>query len=169
MSNMVITTEQLANAVGEQFRSRGWKIITAESCTGGGLAYALTSIAGSSGWFERGLVTYSNISKEELLGVSPATLATFGSVSAQTAQEMAEGALHRSKAQASIALTGIAGPEGGTLDKPVGTVWIACATTMAATQVTHHHFSGERNNIREQSIKAALQILLNITAPAAFC
>lgn len=160
---MTRTLTQLANAVGKQFKNRGWKIITAESCTGGGLAYALTSITGSSGWFERGLVSYSNTSKEELLGVNSATLTTFGSVSAQTAQEMAEGALRRSQAQVSIAITGIAGPEGGTLDKPVGTVWIAYATTMAATQIAHRLFLGGRASIREQSIETALQILLNIT------
>lgn len=159
---MTMTIEQLAGRVGEQLKSRDWKIITAESCTGGGLAYALTSIAGSSGWFDRGVVTYSNTSKEELLGVTPLTLATFGSVSAQTAREMAEGALHRSQAQVSIALTGIAGPEGNTPDKPVGTVWIACTTIQAATQVTHHFFSGGRAMIREQSIRKALQILLTV-------
>src|SRR5579862_749278 len=101
--------EQLAHQVGEQFKSRGLKLLTAESCTGGGLAYAITSVPGSSGWFDRGLVTYSNRSKEELLGVKPETLAAFGSVSAQVAQEMAEGALRHSQAQISIALTGIAG------------------------------------------------------------
>lgn len=160
---MTKTITQLANAVGKQFKNRGWKIITAESCTGGGLAYALTSIAGSSGWFDRGLITYSNASKEELLGVSPLTLATFGSVSAQTAQEMAEGALRRNQVQVSIALTGIAGPDGGTLDKPLGTVWMACASEMAATQVTHYLFSGNRTHVREQAIKTALQILLSTT------
>src|SRR5579862_4607452 len=128
------TLEQLAKEVGERFKSRGLKLVTAESCTGGGLAYAITSIPGSSAWFERGLVTYSNISKEELLGVNPGTLATFGSISAEAAKEMAEGALRHSQAQISIALTGIAGPEGGSLDKPVGTVWIACASTLADTQ-----------------------------------
>ncbi len=142
------------------------KLITAESCTGGGLAYAITRIAGSSAWFDRGWVTYSNHSKEELLGVSPLTLTTFGSVSAQTAQEMAEGALARSQAHVSIAVTGIAGPEGGTLEKPVGTVWIACATHRAATQITHHLFTGERAEVREKSIETALQILLMMTAAA---
>jgi nicotinamide-nucleotide amidase len=162
---MITTIEQLASKVGEQFKERNWKLITAESCTGGGLAYAITSIAGSSAWFERGLVTYSNTSKEELLNVNPLTLATFGSVSAETAREMAEGALHQSHAQVSIALTGIAGPDGGTLDKPVGTVWIACATAATPTQVTHHLFSGERATIREKSIKTALEILLSIATP----
>ncbi len=159
---MTPTIEQLAGAVGEQFKSRSLKLITAESCTGGGLAYAITSIPGSSAWFDCGLITYSNTSKEELLGVNPLTLTTFGSVSAETAQEMAEGALSRSQAQISIALTGIAGPEGGMPNKPVGTVWIACATTTMLTQVTHHFFSGKRTSVREKSIESALHILLNI-------
>ncbi len=156
---MITLIEQLAHQVGEQFKSHGLKLITAESCTGGGLAYAITSIPGSSIWFDRGLVTYSNRSKEELLGVNPETLAAFGSVSAEVAQEMAEGALHHGPAQISIALTGIAGPDGGTLDKPVGTVWIACASKTAATQVTHYLFTGERALVREKSIETALQIL----------
>jgi nicotinamide-nucleotide amidase len=157
---MTMTIEQLANALGQPFKNRGWKLVTAESCTGGGLAYAITSIAGASAWFERGFVTYSNTSKEELLGVSPSTLKTFGSVSAETAREMAEGALKHSKADVSIALTGIAGPDGGTPDKPVGTVWIACATALTPTQVSHHLFEGGRAAVREKSIRAALAILL---------
>lgn len=160
---MTTTIEQLAKHVGEHFKIRDLTLVTAESCTGGGLAYAITSIPGSSAWFDRGLVTYSNTSKEELLGVSPLTLATFGSVSAETAQEMAEGALNRSEAQISIALTGIAGPDGDTPDKPVGTVWIACATNKLGTQVIHHLFSGERASIREKSIEAALHILLELS------
>jgi nicotinamide-nucleotide amidase len=163
---MITSIEQLAKQVGDQLKSRNLKLVTAESCTGGGLAYAITSIPGSSAWFDRGLVTYSNTSKEELLGVSPLTLATFGSVSAETAQEMAEGALNRSEAQISIALTGIAGPDGGTPDKPVGTVWIACAANTLDTQVIHHLFSGERAMIREKSIEAALRILLELSFSA---
>ena len=152
---------QLVLQVGEQFKSRGIKLVTAESCTGGGLAFSITSISGSSDWFDRGVVSYSNQSKEELLGVNRLTLETFGSVSAETAREMAEGALSRSHAQVSIALTGIAGPKGGTHNKPVGTVWIACAQTNASTQVVHHLISGERDIVREKSIEAALQILKN--------
>ena len=157
-------TKQLANSLGQQLKTRGWKLVTAESCTGGGLAYTITSIAGSSVWFDRGLVTYSNTSKEELLGVNSATLKTYGSVSAETAQEMAKGALKNSQAQISIAITGIAGPDGGTADKPVGTVWIACATSTQAVQVSHHLFSGDRATVREKTIKTALDILLSTTA-----
>jgi nicotinamide-nucleotide amidase len=158
---MTKTIEQLASAVGEQFKKHGLKLITAESCTGGGLSFAITSIPGSSVWFDRGLVTYSNLSKEELLGVSPLTLSAFGSVSEETAREMAEGALHRSQAQVSIAITGIAGPDGGTAEKPVGTVWMAAATLTKPTQVIHHLFSGDRAAIREKSIEAALRILIS--------
>lgn len=159
---MTTTIEELAKQLGDQLKIHHLKLATAESCTGGGLSYAITSIPGSSAWFDRGFVTYSNTSKEELLSVSPLTLATFGSVSAETAQEMAEGALNHSQAQISIALTGIAGPEGGTPTKPVGTVWIAAATFATPTQVIHHLFSGERASVREESIKSGLRILLNI-------
>lgn len=157
---MSASIEQLALALGNHLTAKGWKLITAESCTGGGLAYAITQIPGSSHWLERGLVTYSNISKEELLGVNSQTLANFGSVSKQTAQEMAEGALRNSKAQISIALTGIAGPDGGSDQKPVGTVWIACAATSTPTLVTRHLFPGNRSEIREQAIRTALELLL---------
>ncbi|MCC2666605.1 MAG: pncC [Gammaproteobacteria bacterium] len=159
---MTTTIEQLASNLGEQLRTRAWKLVTAESCTGGGLAYAITAIPGSSTWFEHGFITYSNLSKIELLGVSELTLNTVGSVSEQTAREMAEGALHHSKAQVSIAITGIAGPDGATSNKPLGTVWIACAAINTPTKITHHLFSGDRKSIREQSIQAALEILTNI-------
>ncbi len=157
---MTKTTEQLASTLGEQLKTRGWKLVTAESCTGGGLAYAITAIPGSSVWFERGFITYSNLSKMELLGVSELTLNTVGSVSEETAGEMAEGALHYSQAEVSIAITGIAGPDGATSNKPLGTVWIACAATHTSTKITHHLFSGDRSAIREQSIQAALEILI---------
>lgn len=104
---------------------RGWMLVCAESCTGGGVAAALTDLAGSSAWFDRGFVTYSNQAKQDMLGVSPETLAKFGAVSRETVTEMARGALLHSGAQLSVAISGIAGPGGGTPDKPVGTVWIA--------------------------------------------
>lgn len=161
---MTPTIETLAKQVGEEFKKHNLKLVTAESCTGGGLSFAITSIPGSSSWFDRGLVTYSNLSKEKLLGVSPLTLSAFGSVSEETAREMAEGALHRSQAQVSIAITGIAGPDGGSPEKPVGTVWMALATLNKPTQVIHHLFSGDRTAIREKSIEAALTILLKVIA-----
>lgn len=138
-----------------------WKLVTAESCTGGGLAYYLTNIPGSSTWFDRGFVTYSNLSKEELLGVKPNTLTTFGAVSVETAQEMAEGALEQSQAQCSIAITGIAGPDGGSKDKPVGTVWIAFASLNNKTEILLKKFSGNRISIREQTIQSALEFILS--------
>ncbi len=141
-------------------KKRQWKLVTAESCTGGGLAYYLTSVAGSSDWFERGWVTYSNAAKEELLGVSPETLQKFGAVSAETAQEMAVGALGRSTAQLSLAITGIAGPDGGSPEKPVGTVWFAWKLSSAGHQTKRFLFSGNRGEIREQAIQTAIEILL---------
>ncbi|MFT6992563.1 MAG: nicotinamide-nucleotide amidase, partial [Paraglaciecola sp.] len=103
--------------------AKGWQISCAESCTGGGVGYAITSISGSSAWFKKGFITYSNNAKQELLGVSEDTLILHGAVSAQTVEEMAEGAAKNANAEVAIAISGIAGPDGGTPDKPVGTVW----------------------------------------------
>lgn len=152
--------EQLILRLSQALIARYWKIVTAESCTGGGLAYALTQLAGSSTWFERGLVTYSNEAKEELLGVKPKTLLEFGAVSGQTACEMAEGALRYSHANVSIAITGIAGPDGGTKEKPVGTVWIALAGNNLETQSFLLNLSGTRTSIREQTISIAIEKML---------
>jgi len=152
--------EKLTTELGLALVSREWKLATAESCTGGGVAYHITEISGSSKWFERGFVTYSNLSKEELLGVSQATLAEFGAVSEETAKEMAEGALERSQAQVSVAVTGIAGPEGGSAAKPVGTVWFAWAGINKETQAQLHTLQGDRHAIRDQAIMIALQNLL---------
>lgn len=140
--------------------TREWKLVTAESCTGGGLAYSITEIGGSSTWFERGFVTYSNLSKVELLNVNQHTLDKFGAVSAETAQEMAEGALENSQAQISIAITGIAGPEGGSIEKPIGTVWFACAGINQNTRTLLYQLNGDRHTIREQAITIALQELI---------
>jgi len=133
-------------------------LVTAESCTGGGLAYAITAIPGSSKWFERGFVTYSNESKQELLGVSSNTLEKYGAVSEQTVIEMAHGALRNSHADFSIAITGIAGPDGGTAEKPVGTVWFAWGTK-DKIQSQLKFFQGDRKSIREQAIEYALGLL----------
>lgn len=152
--------EQLVIQLREQLNKHAWKIVTAESCTGGGLAYYLTSIPGSSHWFERGFVTYSNNAKTELLGVTPLTLSTFGAVSEETVREMAEGALRNSYAELSIAITGIAGPDGGSTDKPIGTVWIGIANTSSPTRSVMHVFSGTRAEIREHTIKYALSFAL---------
>src|SRR5215831_857510 len=122
----------LARRVGSRLRRRGLMLATAESCTGGWIAQAVTSVAGSSDWFERGFVTYSNEAKKEMLGVRAATLSRHGAVSEEAAREMASGALKRSGAHVAIAVTGIAGPGGGTREKPVGTVCFAWATKKGA-------------------------------------
>jgi nicotinamide-nucleotide amidase len=148
--------------LGNKLKARGWQLTTAESCTAGGLAYTLTSVSGSSGWFERGFITYSNVAKQEMLGVRPATIASFGAVSEETAREMADGARHFSKADISIAITGTAGPSGGTPEKPVGTVCFAWSGKNIETVVKTKHLSGSRSKIRKDSILIAINGLLKI-------
>ncbi len=152
---------QLAEQLGQTLQAANKKIATAESCTGGGIAYCITDIAGSSAWFERGFVTYSNAAKVELLGVNETTLKSYGAVSAQTAREMATGALARSEADIAVAVTGIAGPDGGTLAKPVGTVFIAWANRRGDCEVAEKHFIGDRQQVRAQTIQSALQYFLS--------
>lgn len=161
---MTEVIERLVIEVSERLKTLEWKLVTAESCTGGGVAYFMTAIPGSSAWFERGLVTYSNTSKAELLGVSTISLTIFGGVSEQTAREMAEGALKNAQAQVSLAITGIAGPDGGTRDKPVGTVWIACASINSETAAWVDIFAGNRQEVRTQSIITGLQKLLEFVS-----
>jgi len=151
---------ELAIKVGRALAERGWRLATAESCTGGLVAGAITDVAGSSGWFERGFVTYSNEAKVELLGVRPETLVRFGAVSAETAREMAAGALARSAAHVAIAVTGVAGPTGGTPDKPVGLVWLAWAVGDRPAEVESRRFAGDRAAVREASVRDALAGLL---------
>lgn len=151
---------QLAFEIGQQLKKRQWKLVTAESCTGGGLAYFLTDVPGCSDWFERGFVTYSNLAKQELLGVKTETLTKHGAVSQPVAYDMAEGALKHSAAQVSISITGIAGPSGGSLQKPVGTVWFGWAGIHADTVTEVRYFSGDRHEIREQAIQVALEELM---------
>lgn len=150
---------ELAQKVGEALKARGWKLATAESCTGGWVAMALTAIPGSSDWFERGYVTYSNAAKREELGVQEATLREHGAVSEATAREMAEGALRRAHAQAALAITGVAGPTGGTAAKPVGTVCFAWAQGSKISSRTMR-FDGDRESVRRQSVLHALEGLL---------
>lgn len=140
--------------------SKHLKLGAAESCTGGGLSFALTSLSGSSRWFERGLVTYSNEAKMTLLHVKASTLLQYGAVSKETAHEMAEGLLLHHPIDLGIAITGIAGPDGGSPDKPLGTVWIAWKSRETATQSICHQFHGDRNYIRLASIEAAINHLL---------
>ena len=131
-------------------------LTTAESCTGGGIAETLTGIAGASAWFDRGFVTYSNEAKLSMLGVSQSTLDRFGAVSEATALEMARGAISHSGAHVSVAVTGIAGPDGGTPDKPVGTVWIAWGQKLGYAEARRFQFDGDRNAVRQQAILAAI-------------
>lgn len=135
-------------------------LVTAESCTGGMIAALFTEIPGSSKVFERGFVTYSNESKQEMLGVPLALLDEYGAVSSQVAQAMAEGALERSHAYLSVSVTGIAGPEGGSKEKPVGLVYLASASREGRCLVEKHLFSGDRNTIRKHATAAALDLLM---------
>ena len=159
---MESTDSLLAQLVARVMTLRGGMLVTAESCTGGGLAWLLTGIPGSSGWFERGFITYSNDSKQELLGIPADLLFTYGAVSEQTAAAMATGAIANSHAAVSVAITGIAGPEGGTPDKPVGTVCLGWSIRDGATRTTRVVFEGDRRMIREQAILMALQGLLDL-------
>jgi len=151
----------LAQQVGTALKEHGMTLVTAESCTGGAIAQAVTMIPGSSDWFDRGFVTYSNTSKEEMLGVSPHTLVEHGAVSEQTVREMADGALQYSRAQVAVSVSGIAGPTGGTPEKPVGMVWFAWATN-DDVQTACHQLSGDRDAIRAKSVQIALQGVLNL-------
>jgi nicotinamide-nucleotide amidase len=152
----------LAAQVGDLLESHGLVLATAESCTGGGVAQAITEISGSSAWFERAFVTYSNIAKAEMLGVEQATLDRHGAVSEATVREMAEGALKHSHADMAVAVTGIAGPTGGTPQKPVGTVWFAWSMRDGETHARLHHLTGNRAEIRAQSVHIALQGVLEL-------
>lgn len=152
--------EALATEVGAMLRDNGQKLATAESCTGGWVAQSITAVAGSSGWFDRGFVTYSNEAKQDMLGVEASTLIAHGAVSEATAAAMAIGALRHSLADWAVSITGIAGPEGGTLEKPVGTVCFAWAGPESQVDVDTHRFAGDRETIRRQSVKCALEGLL---------
>ncbi len=154
--------EGLAAELGTALMRRGWMLATAESCTGGWAAQALTAVAGSSSWFERGFVTYSNEAKSEMLGVRADILAQYGAVSEETAREMAAGALARGRAQAALAITGIAGPSGGSPGKPVGTVCFAWARAGAETLVERRCFPGDRRQVRAQSVALALRKMLSL-------
>lgn len=149
--------EELARRLGVACTRRGVMVATAESCTGGLVAEAITRVPGSSAWFDRGFVTYSYAAKEELLGVDGAALAVHGAVSEPVAIAMVEGALARSAARVAVALTGVAGPGGGTPAKPVGTVWIAWAARGDPAQARIFRFPGDRAAIRRQSAEVALQ------------
>jgi nicotinamide-nucleotide amidase len=148
---------ELAQQLGRLLKSEGKKIATAESCTGGWIAQIITEVSGSSAWFDRGFVTYSNAAKMQMLGVKPETLEKYGAVSAQTATEMVIGALAHSDADCAIAVTGIAGPDGGTAEKPVGTVFIAWVNKNQDVNVVQKKLTGNRHQIRRQTVKIALE------------
>lgn len=155
-------SRKLAEDVLAAAREKGIRIALAESCTGGMAAAEMTAIPGSSDVFDRGFVTYSNSAKQEMLGVSVATLTAHGAVSAETAREMAEGALAASQADLAVAVTGIAGPDGGTTEKPVGLVWFAVAARGHATHAKHRIFAGfGRTTVRKAATESALRLLLS--------
>jgi len=152
--------DRLVGRVAAALTARDARLATAESCTGGLVAAACTSRAGSSAWFERGVVSYSNAAKSELLDVAPALIARHGAVSAEVACAMAAGLLGRAPARFAVAVTGIAGPDGGTALKPVGTVWIATAARGADAEATLLNASGDRAAVRERSVARALELVL---------
>lgn len=152
--------EALAARLGTLLSSEQLKLVTAESCTGGWVAQCLTAIAGSSAWFDRGFVTYSNEAKQEMLGVPPAMLAEHGAVSQPVAVAMAEGALRNSRADWAVAITGIAGPTGGSPQKPVGTVCFAWGCRDGRIVTSTRHFPGSREDVRAQSVEHALSGLI---------
>ncbi len=159
MINLMVQAKKL----GESLRQQGLILVLAESCTAGGVAYAVTSVPGSSTYFDRGFVTYSNQAKQEMLGVSPDLLARHGAVSEEVAIAMAEGALKFSSATVALAITGIAGPDGGTIDRPVGCVWFGLVAQNKPKQSICQHFLGDRQSIREQGIEFSLKALLEYT------
>lgn len=150
---------ELVELIARQLTARHWLLATAESCTGGLIAAQCTDLSGSSAWFDRGFVSYSNEAKSHMLGVSPELIQLHGAVSEPVALAMALGAVYRSKANAAVSVTGVAGPTGGSPDKPVGTVWIAwCVGVQMSAELKY--FEGDRESIRRLTVEAALQGLL---------
>lgn len=154
--------QQLAGELGDKLRARGWMLATAESCTGGWVGQLVTALPGSSQWYERGFITYANAAKIEMLGVPAGTLESFGAVSEQTATAMAAGALARSHAQAALAISGIAGPGGGTREKPVGLVCYGWALADGTLMSSTCRLDGDREEIRSRAVAAALRGLIEL-------
>ncbi len=152
----------LAAQLGKALEQQGRILTTAESCTGGWIAKVVTDVPGSSGWFEHGFVSYSNSAKQALLGVTSATLEQHGAVSAETVAEMAQGALRHSRADLAVAVSGVAGPDGGSPDKPVGTVWLAWAVRDGPMRTRRQVFPGDREAVRRQTVAIALEGLLDV-------
>jgi nicotinamide-nucleotide amidase len=151
---------ELAERVGATLKARRLMMSTAESCTGGWIGQAVTMVPGSSSWFDCGFITYTNEAKQDMLGVRAETLGAFGAVSEQTVREMVTGALGRSRAQVAVAVSGIAGPDGGSVSKPVGTVLLAWGQKGSEPHAQPMHFSGDREAVRRQSVIAALEGIL---------
>ena len=149
--------DRLAQALGERLLATRHMLVTAESCTGGWIAKCMTDVAGSSAWFDCGMAAYSYEAKQALLGVRPQTLEAFGAVSRETVVEMVSGALVHSGASVAVAVTGIAGPGGGSADKPVGTVWIGWKRRGGYARAELFHFDGDRDAVRRQTVAAALR------------
>lgn len=156
MTELEQTLLDTVRLVGRKLKQKKEMLVTAESCTGGWVGQVVTSVAGTSQWYDRGFITYSNASKREMLGVSTTTLARFGAVSEQTARAMAEGALQHSQARFALSITGIAGPEGGTAEKPVGYVCFAWAGQKLDTASECIRFDGDRQQVRMQAVHHAL-------------
>lgn len=161
-------TQSLAQAVADALQRRGWMLATAESCTGGMIASACTDLSGSSAWFERGFVTYSNEAKTDMLGVDAALIAEHGAVSESVAKAMAQGALIRSRAHISVAVTGVAGPTGGSELKPVGTVWLAWCWRandgQTVLRAQREVFGGDRAAVRAATVGCALAVVAELAA-----
>lgn len=155
---------ELSVKVGAALKRHDAMLATAESCTGGWIGQAVTMVPGSSRWFDRGFVTYTNDAKQDMLGVSGDTLGQFGAVSEQTVREMVAGALQRGRAQVAVAVSGIAGPDGGTPQKPVGTVMLAWGRKGGGTLARTMHFAGDRDAVRRQTVIAALEGVLSLLA-----
>ncbi|HEI8866937.1 nicotinamide-nucleotide amidase [Serratia sp. AKBS12] len=155
------TLRKLSMAIGDKLKAGGRWITCAESCTGGGIAKAITDIAGSSAYFDRGFVTYSNVAKHQMLGVAEATLLSHGAVSEEVVREMALGALHAAGADLSLSVSGIAGPDGGSVEKPVGTVWFGFAERSGRVVARKMQFNGDRDAVRQQATLFALQTALD--------
>lgn len=161
-SNRPSPVNLLVNQLASTLSTTGWRIATAESCTGGGVAAAMTAVAGSSKWFEYGIVAYGNNAKQKLLGVSAQSLEQAGAVSEAVVIEMASGVLRLASANIAVAISGIAGPDGGTADKPVGTVWFAWVSALGECVTQCEHFVGDRQAIQQQAVVHALQGLISL-------
>ncbi len=156
------TLLQLSQLLGEKLLARQWRVATAESCTGGGIAAAITAVAGSSSWFEYGIVSYANQAKQKLLHVNSQTLLQDGAVSKTVVEQMVAGVLALSGADIAVAVSGVAGPSGGSEEKPVGTVWFAWGLASGEVRSECFYFSGDRTAVQEQSVVQGLQGLLKL-------